>query len=250
MIKAVLIDDEPLARSIILEYLDTYPQIRVMAECNDGFEGAKAIMEHEPDLVFLDVQMPKINGFEMLEIIDRQPAIIFTTAFDEYAIQAFEKHATDYLLKPIAKSRFDKAMEKFLATAEQAKSRETQQKTTELLDNVQQDQTRIDRILVKHGVKIKIIPTDQIIYLEADDDYVKIHTQEGSFLKNKTMAAFERLLDPSEFIRVHRSFIVRVEHITRLEPYEKESHVAILSTGDRVSVSKNGLARLKQMLGM
>src|SRR5690606_30585394 len=215
---------------------------------NDGFEGAKAIMEHDPDLVFLDVQMPKINGFEMLEIIDKQPAIIFTTAFDEYAIQAFEKHATDYLLKPIAKTRFDKAMERFLTAAGQ--SREAVQKTTELLDEVQQDQIRTDRILVKHGVKIKIIPTDQIIYLEADDDYVKIHTPEGSFLKNKTMAAFERLLDPSEFIRVHRSFIVRLEHITRLEPYEKDSHIAILSTGDKVSVSKNGLARLKQMLGM
>lgn len=250
MIKAVLIDDEPLARSILLEYLEAYPQIEVMAECNDGFEGAKAIMEHDPDLVFLDVQMPKINGFEMLEIIDKQPAIIFTTAFDEYAIQAFEKHATDYLLKPITRARFDKAMDKFLASAEQGKPAELVHKTTALLDNVHQDQTRIDRILVKHGVKIKIIPADQIIYLEADDDYVKIHTPEGSFLKNKTMAAFERLLDPAEFLRVHRSFIVRIEHINRLEPYEKDSHVAILSNGARVSVSKNGLARLKQMLGM
>ncbi len=250
MIKAVLIDDEPLARSIILEYLDSYPQIQVVAECNDGFEGAKAVMEHDPDLVFLDVQMPKINGFELLEIIDKQPAVIFTTAFDEYAIQAFEKHATDYLLKPITKARFDKAMDKFLATNESNKPEENTKRTTELLDNVQQDQTRLDRILVKHGVKIKIIPTDQIIYLEADDDYVKIHTAEGNFLKNKTMATFERLLDPAQFVRVHRSFIVRVEHINRLEPYEKDSHVAVLSTGTKVNVSKSGLARLKQMLGM
>lgn len=250
MIKAVLIDDEPLARSIILEYLDAYPQIQVMAECNDGFEGAKAIMEHEPDLIFLDVQMPKINGFELLEIIDKQPAVIFTTAFDEYAIQAFEKHATDYLLKPITKSRFDKAMQKFLVNENSPKSGDKVNATTNLLDNVAQDQTRLDRILVKHGVKIKIIPAEQIHYLEADDDYVKIHTAEGTFLKNKTMATFERLLDPTQFVRVHRSFIVRVAYINRLEPYEKDSHIAILSTGAKVNVSKAGLARLKQMLGM
>lgn len=247
MIKAVLIDDEPLARSIILEYLDDYPQVAVLAECNDGFEGAKAIMEHQPDIIFLDVQMPKINGFEMLEIIDRQPAVIFTTAFDEYAIRAFEKHAVDYLLKPITKIRFDKAMSKFLDTSIPHREKENTQK---LLDNVSQNRERLERVLVKTGARIKIIPVEQIICLEADDDYVQVYTHEGVFLKNKTMASFEQQLDPNKFVRVHRSFIVRIDHITRLEPYEKDSQIAVLSNGKKINISKSGFSRLKQLLGM
>lgn len=247
MIKAVLIDDEPLARSMVAEYLDGYPQVEIVAECNDGFEGAKAIMQHQPDLVFLDIQMPKINGFEMLEIIDSQPAVIFTTAFDEYAIRAFEQHAVDYLLKPIAKPRFDRAMEKFLDT----QHRETDRKNTqELVDKMQQTDGKLERIVVKTGAKIKIIPAGSIIYLEADDDYVQIHTDDGTFLKNKTMASFEEQLDPAQFVRVHRSFIVKIDHIARLEPHEKDSYVAVLADGRQVSVSKSGYARLKQTLGM
>ena len=247
MIKAVLIDDEPLARSMVAEYLDGYPQVEIVAECNDGFEGAKAIMQHQPDLVFLDIQMPKINGFEMLEIIDSQPAVIFTTAFDEYAIRAFEQHAVDYLLKPIAKPRFDRAMEKFLDTQHRESGRKN---TQELVDKMQQTDGRLERIVVKTGAKIKIIPVGSIIYLEADDDYVKIHTDDGTYMKNKTMTSFEEQLDPAQFVRVHRSFIVRVDHIARLEPHEKDSYVAILADGRQVSVSKSGYARLKQTLGM
>ena len=247
MIKAVLVDDEPLARSIVSEYLENYPQVHVVAECNDGFEGAKAIMQHQPDIVFLDIQMPKINGFEMLEIIDKQPSVIFTTAFDEYAIKAFEQHAVDYLLKPISQVRFDQAMAKFLDTKQLAAKKENTQK---LIDNVKNTPNNLERIVVKTGAKIKIIPVDDIICLEADDDYVKIHTDEGTFLKNKTMASFEQQLDPLHFVRVHRSFIVKINHIIRLEPLEKEGHVAVLSNGQKVNVSKNGYARLKQLLGM
>jgi len=247
MIKAVLVDDEPLARSIVAEYLEDYPQVEVVAECGDGFEGAKAIMQHQPDMVFLDIQMPKINGFEMLEIIDNQPAVIFTTAFDEYAIQAFEQHAVDYLLKPIAKSRFDRAMAKFLDTQQL----ETGKKNTRnLLEKMHHTDGKLERVVVKTGAKIKIIPVGSIIHLEADDDYVKIHTEDGVFMKNKTMASFEEQLDPAQFIRVHRSFIVKIDHIARLEPHEKDSYVAILTDGKQVSVSKNGYTRLKQTLGM
>ena len=247
MIKAVLVDDEPLARSMVAEYLESYPQVEVIAECNDGFEGAKAIMQFQPDLIFLDIQMPKINGFEMLEIIDKQPAVIFTTAFDEYAIRAFEQHAVDYLLKPITKARFDRAMAKFLDTKQMETGKEN---TRKLLDNVHQTPGKLERVVVKTGTKIKIIAVNSIIYLEADDDYVKIHTDEGTFLKNKTMVSFEEQLDPLYFVRVHRSFIVKIDHIVRLEPHEKDSYVAVLSDGKTVNVSKNGYTRLKQILGM
>ncbi len=247
MIKAVLIDDEPLARSMVAEYLESYPEVDVVAECNDGFEGAKAIMQYQPDIVFLDIQMPKINGFEMLEIIDRQPAVIFTTAFDEYAVKAFEQHAIDYLLKPITKARFDQAMAKFLDTKQ---TEATAANTRKMLDSVQQAAGTLERVVVKTGSKIKIIPIGSVICLEADDDYVKIHTDEGTFLKNKTMAAFEEQLNPLHFVRVHRSFIVKVDHIVRLEPHEKDGHVAVLSDGQKVNVSRNGYARLKQLLGM
>ncbi len=247
MIKAVLVDDEPLARSIVSEYLEDYPQIQVVAECNDGFEGAKAIMQHQPDIVFLDIQMPKINGFEMLEIIDRPPSVIFTTAFDEYAIKAFEQHAVDYLLKPISKARFDQAITKFMDTKQLETDKEN---TRKLLDNVKNTTTRLERVVVKTGSKIKIIAVDDIIVLEADDDYVKIHTDEGVFLKSKTMASFEQQLDPAQFVRIHRSFIVKINAIIRLEPLEKENYIAVLSNGQKVNVSKSGYVRLKQLLGM
>ncbi|SFC70904.1 two-component system, LytT family, response regulator [Parapedobacter composti] len=247
MIKAVLIDDEPLARSIVAEYLENYPQVTIVAECNDGFEGVKAIMQHQPDIVFLDIQMPKINGFEMLEIIDHPPSVIFTTAFDEYAIRAFEQHAVDYLLKPITRARFDRAMGKFLDMRQADAGKEN---TRRLIDHINDAPGKLERIVVKTGTKIKIIPVTSVIYIEADDDYVKIHTDEGTFLKNKTMASFEQLLDPRHFVRIHRSFIVKLDHIARLEPHEKDSYTAVLSNGQTASVSKNGYTRLKQLLGM
>ncbi len=247
MIKTLLIDDEPLARSIISEYLESYPEIELVAECGDGFEGAKAIQHHQPDLIFLDVQMPKINGFEMLELLDEQPAVIFTTAFDEHAIKAFEKHAVDYLLKPISKNRFDQAMKKFL---EQNERPAKQKATHALLEEKESEPEQIERIVVKTGNKIQVIPVHTVICFAADDDYVQIHTAENQYLKNKTMNYFEKHLDPDLFVRVHRSYIIRVDTLQRLEPYEKDSQVAILSNKMRVNVSKAGYARLKQVLGL
>jgi two-component system, LytTR family, response regulator len=246
--RVILIDDEPLARSVVIEYLQSWPQIEVVQECNDGFEGIKAIMQYEPDLIFLDIQMPKINGFEMLELIDQPPAVIFTTAFDEYAIRAFEEHAVDYLLKPFSKQRFDKAIQKWLG--QQQTSSEFRQNTKQFIDNLQSSSLKNDRIVVKTGSKIKIIPVNDILYLEADDDYVKIHTQEGSFLKNKTMSYFEHALQSYEFVRVHRSYIIKIEEITRINPYEKETHIAILKSGAKIPVSKTGYPKLKQALGL
>ncbi|NML19369.1 response regulator [Pseudoflavitalea sp. G-6-1-2] len=253
MIKAILIDDEPLARMIIKEYLQAYPAITIVQECNDGFEGVKAIQQHQPELVFLDVQMPKINGFEMLELIDNPPAIIFTTAFDEYALKAFENHAVDYLLKPFSQERFDKALRKWL-DQQQALPVPAAEQTQSLLQSVSASSPQNQRIVVKTGSKIRIIPIPEVLYLEADDDYVKVHTADGVFLKNKTMAHFEQTLDNRQFVRTHRSFIVNVQIITRLDAYEKESYLAVLNTGApqpvSVPVSKTGYARLKTVLGI
>lgn len=241
----IIIDDEPLARSIVKEYLASYNEIKIVAECNDGFEGLKAIQQYEPTLIFLDIQMPKINGFEMLELIENPPPVIFTTAFDEYAIKAFESNAVDYLLKPFSKDRFDKAMQKYLT---QQKS--FSQKTEAVLESAAQSPIQQNRVVVKDGSKIKIIPVSQIQYLEAADDYVKIFMQEGSFLKKKTMSYFEESLRSFHFVRVHRSYIVNTQLITRIDAYEKDSHLLLLSTGAKLPVSKAGYTKLKEVLGI
>jgi two-component system LytT family response regulator len=248
MKRALVIDDEPLARMVVLEYLQAFPQIEVMQECNDGFEGLKAIQQYQPDLIFLDVQMPKINGFEMLELVEQQPAVIFTTAFDEYAIKAFEAHAVDYLLKPFNKDRFNKAIEKYLAQAPEAPT--AKKHTEDLLETASHSPAQHERIVVKTGTKVKIIPVQDVQYLAADDDYVSVYTAEGSFLKNKTMNFFEQMLDPRQFVRVHRSYIIAIQQITRIDPYEKDAHLAILKSGAKVPVSKTGYVKLKQVLGI
>ena len=247
-IKAIIIDDEPLARMIVQEYLQAWPQVTVVQECSDGFEGIKAIQQHHPDLIFLDIQMPKINGFEMLELVEDPPAVIFTTAFDEYAIKAFESHAVDYLLKPFNKDRFDKALRKWLDQRSAATPQADE--TPALLDTAAQSPAQQQRIVVKTGGKIKIIPVEDIHYLEASDDYVKIHTHNGAFLKNKTMGYFEQSLDPTQFVRTHRSYILNVQQVTRIDPYEKDGHLCILQSGAHVPVSKTGYVKLKAVLGL
>jgi two-component system, LytTR family, response regulator len=245
MIKTVLIDDEPLARTIVAEYLRAYPEIEIVQECNDGFEGVKAITQHKPDLVFLDIQMPKINGFEMLELIEEPPSVIFTTAFDEYAIKAFEAHAIDYLLKPFSKERFDKAIQKWLSQ----RHLENKDKPQVWQQDIKQSEER-NRIVVREGGNIRIIPVNEILYIEAYDDYVKIYTGKEMFLKKKTMSFYEEVLDPSQFVRVHRSFIMQLSQLTRIEPLEKDTHVALLKSGVRIPLSKSGYAKLKSVLGL
>jgi len=244
MYKVILIDDEPLARQLVKAFLKDYKEIEVIAECSDGFEGFKAIQDNKPDLIFLDIQMPKLNGFEMLELLDTPPAVIFTTAFDEYALKAFEAHAIDYLLKPITKERFDKAMQKWLA---QAGNHQTT-KVDELLQSNIYDGYQ-HRIVVKDNGLIRIIGEQDIFYLEANDDYIKIVTKDGSYLKKSTLGHVEQSLDPQQFVRVHRSYLVPVSQLLRIEPYEKESHIALLKCGAKVTVSKSGMAKLKTLLG-
>jgi two-component system LytT family response regulator len=243
--KVIIIDDEPLARSVVREYLQKHPELELLQECGDGFEGLKAIQQHQPDLIFLDIQMPKITGFEMLELIEQPPSVIFTTAFDEYAIKAFEAHAVDYLLKPFNQERFDKAIHKWMEQRTAVKT-----STQELLESASYSPSQNQRIVVKNGSKIKIIPVQDVFYLEAADDYVKIHTSEGYFLKNKTMNHFEQTLDKELFVRSHRSYIVNVQQITRIDPYEKDNHVAVLRSGAKVPVSRNGYVRLREVLGL
>jgi two-component system, LytTR family, response regulator len=248
MIKTIIIDDEPLARDIIKEYLHAYPFIQVVAECGDGFEGVKAISQFQPDLVFLDVQMPKINGFEMLELLTNSFGVIFTTAFDEYALKAFEAHAIDYLLKPFSRERFDKAIQKWKqhhsTTLPNPGLAELNEETFTLTPE------QHSRVVVKTGNNIRIIPMNEIEYIQADDDYVKIHTKEGSFLKKKTISYYEKVMNSSQFVRVHRSYILQVQQVTRIEPYEKDGHIAILKSGEKIPISKTGYPKLKSILGL
>lgn len=243
MIRTIIIDDEPLAIGIVQEYLSPFPEFQVVKTCNDGFEGLKAIQEYGPDLVFLDIQMPKITGFEMLELLDHPPAVIFTTAYDEYALKAFDIHALDYLLKPFSKERFASAIAKYRQTG------------LDMLSVPSFDEKEINqvgtprRIVLKVKNEIKIIPFQDVLYLEANDDYVNIHTAEGKFLKNKTLASFEKILDPEAFVRVHRSYIVKVGGITKIEPYQKDSYILKLQSGETIPVSRTGLPRLKAVLG-
>ena len=277
MIKAIIIDDEPLARLIVTEYLQSFPQITVLQECKDGFDGIKAIQQHHPDLIFLDIQMPKINGFEMLELVEEPPAVIFTTAFDEYAIRAFESHAVDYLLKPFSKERFNKAIHKWLekysantgntgspspagndssaansgpSATNAGPAAAARENTNSLLETAAHSPAQQHRVVVKTGGKIKIIPMEDILYLEASDDYVRIHTPGGTFLKNKTMSYFEQVLDATLFVRTHRSYILNIQQVTRIDPYEKDGHLCILQSGAQVPVSKSGYVKLKAVLGL
>ncbi len=243
--KVIIIDDEPLARSIVKEYLATYADIEIVQECSNGFEGVKAMQEHKPDLIFLDIQMPKINGFEMLELIENPPPVIFTTAFDEYAIKAFETHAIDYLLKPFGKERFDKALQKFLL---QQPAQSKNPSAPALFETAAENPIQNNRIVVKDGSKIKIIPVPHIQYIEAADDYVKLITADGSFLKNKTMLFYEKLLAAQQFIRIHRSYLVNSQLITRIDVYEKEGHIVSLKTGKTLPVSKSGFSKLREHL--
>jgi two-component system, LytTR family, response regulator len=246
MYKVIVIDDEPLARSIVKEFLQKHQDLELVEECSNGFEAVKAIQQHQPDLLLLDIQMPKINGFEMLELMEQSPAVIFTTAYDEYAIKAFEAHAIDYLLKPFNQERFDRAIKKW----KEQKNTGNEKVKLELLETASQSPAQNQRIVVKTGGKISIIPVQDVHYLEAADDYVKVHTKDGAFLKNKTMNHFEQSLDPHQFVRTHRSFIVNVHLITRIDPYEKENHLAILRSGIKIPVSKSGYMKLKSVLGL
>lgn len=242
MIKTIIIDDEPLAAGIVQEFLAGFPQFQVLEVCQDGFQGLKAIQHHQPELIFLDVQMPKITGFEMLELIDSPPAVIFTTAFDQYAVKAFDAMAIDYLLKPFSQERFSKAIEKFLAQANEPQIEER--------EGLNQLAEKSNRLVVRVKNEIKIIPIHEVTYFEAEDDYISIHTPGGKFLKKMTMKSLEDAMDPGKFARVHRSFMVNLNQITQIEPFERDSYILKMRDGNQVPVSKTGYSRLRLVLGL
>ncbi|MFA6128986.1 MAG: LytTR family transcriptional regulator DNA-binding domain-containing protein [Bacteroidales bacterium] len=246
-LKALIIDDEEPARVLIRSYLDSFPDIQVTGECANGFEGLKAIQSDKPDLVFLDIQMPKISGFELLELLDDFPQVIFSTAFDEYAIKAFEYNAVDYLLKPYSRERFSQAVTKAIERIN--KKSGPAPGLSKIAGGTLPEGIYLDRIVVKTGQKIKVVAIDQVEYLEAEDDYVMIYTGDGRYLKQMTMGYFEEHLDPAEFIRVHRSHIVKIAQIVQLEPYDKETKVLVMKSGKKIHTSKAGMKRLREVLG-
>lgn len=245
MIRVIIIDDEPLARSLLINFLSTIDDVEVVGEFENGFQGLKGINELKPDLVFLDIQMPKLNGFEMLELLDELPHVIFITAYDQYAVKAFENNAIDYLLKPYSQERLNSAFEKaryFIKNSSNSKE------VKSLLQEIDHHAETIDRVAVKTGTKINIIYIEDIQYLESQDDYVMIYTEGAKYLKQKTMKFFENGLPANSFVRVHRSYIVRIDFVDQIELYEKDSYVIKLKNGKTIPVSKSGYNRLRSTL--
>jgi two-component system LytT family response regulator len=245
-IRTVIIEDEAPARDLIKHYLKELDYIDVIAECADGFTGLKTISSLKPDLVFLDIQMPRLTGIELVEVLTEKPEIIFTTAYDQFAIRAFELNAVDYLLKPFQKRRFLDAVKKAADKIQSGAG--NKEPASQILAKKPETVSPVNRIVVRKGNAINLIPVDQIKFVEAQDDYVMIHHSAGKALKQQTMKFYEDNLSKTDFVRIHRSYIVRVEEIKRIEPYGKDSHVAILQSGDKLPVSRAGFRQLKDEL--
>ena len=243
-IRAIIVDDEELARQVLRELLRSHPEIEIVAECANGFEAVKAVAERKPDLMFLDVQMPKLDGFEVLELTGTDMAVIFVTAYDQYAIHAFEARAVDYLLKPFGAERLASAIER---VNERVGGKLPP--PSDLAAEARPPAQFLDRIVVKDGTRVQFIPVNKLDYAEAQDDYVALCAEGKKHLKQQTISSLEKSLDPSRFLRVHRSFIVNLERVARIEPYGKDTHVAVLSNGAQLPVSRAGYTRLKQILG-
>ena len=246
-LKVIIIDDEPPARELLKEHLSKIKNVEVVDECADGYEALKSIRQHHPDVVLLDIHMPKLNGFELLEVLETLPFVIFITAYDQYAIKAFEAGAIDYLLKPASLERLEKALQKVTENAKTGAEKNTQ-KLDQLKSQSGKHEEEGKRIVVKNGNAIRMVATDDIQYLEAYDDYVKLHLSHEFLLKKQTMNYFEEVLDPAQFVRVHRSFILQLKELNKIEALDKDSYIAILKSGVKLPVSRNGYEKLKKVL--
>jgi two-component system, LytTR family, response regulator len=245
-IKTVIIDDETPARELIKHYLTEIDSIEVISECSDGFSGLKTITALKPDLVFLDIQMPRLTGIELIEVLTEKPEIIFTTAYDQFAIRAFELNAVDYLMKPFPKRRFHEAVNKAVEKIRSGKG--NKEPASQLLAIKPEQAQPVNRIVVRKGNALNLIPVELIRYVEAQDDYVMIFHSTGKALKQQTMKFYEDNLPKTDFVRIHRSYIVKVGEIKGIEPYGKDNHVAILNSGDKLPVSRAGYKLLKEEL--
>jgi two-component system, LytTR family, response regulator len=245
-LRAVIVDDEAPARLLLREYLAAEPGIEIVAECANGFEAVRAVTELKPDLVLLDVQMPKLDGFEVLELIGRETAVVFTTAHDEYALRAFEVHAVDYLLKPFGHDRLREALER--TRQRLAAGRAEVAAPAALAASARRPGAWLTRVVIRDGARVDVVPVDRIDFVEAQDDYVAVHTGERALLKDQTMGSLEAQLDPRRFVRVHRSYLLNLDRLARLEPEGRSSRTAILRDGRRVPVSRSGYARLQELL--
>jgi len=248
-ISIIIVEDEKPARDLIRAYLQDYPGIKQLGEYENGFDGLKAINELKPDAILLDVQMPKLTGFEMLELLEHHPEVVFTTAYDQFAIRAFELNAVDYLLKPFSRERFREAMNKLESKLEShLEAKEDKSGIDKIRQHLAESEEKLHRVVIKKSGKIHVISTNDINYLEAQDDYVMIYTSDGKYLKQQTMKYFEKHLDPQQFVRVHRSYIANITCIERIEPYEKSNFILILKDGNKVPVSRTGMQVLKENL--
>ena len=242
-IRAVIVDDEDLARQVVRELLESHPEIEIAAECANGFEAVKAVTELNPDVLFLDIQMPKLDGFEVLELIGTDMAVIFATAYDQHALRAFEVHAVDYLLKPFGAERFEQAL-----TRARQRIAGKLPPPAELKASTRSPGEFAERIVVRDGTRVHIIPIAKLDYAEAQDDYVALASEGKKHLKQQTISSLEMSLDPARFLRIHRSYIVNLERVTKIEPYGKDTHLSILSDGTRLPVSRSGYGRLRSVL--
>ncbi len=254
-LRTVIIEDEAPARDLVKAYIKTNSNIELIGECQDGFSGVKTINELMPDLIFLDIQMPKLTGFEMIELLEEVPEIIFTTAYDQFAIKAFELSAVDYLMKPFSRERFNEAVDKVLIRIQNrnktSDESDTNKEKIEKYTNLRKDSIeKVERLFVKTGTKIDVVMVEDIIKIEAQDDYVEIHTATKKYLKNDTMNYLEKVLPTKTFVRVHRSHIINLNHINKIEKYGKESHIVKLNDGSIVNVSKSRIKELKKQLGI
>jgi two-component system, LytTR family, response regulator len=241
--RAVIVDDEELARLVLRELLGAHPEIEIVAECGNGFEAVKSISDLKPDLLFLDVQMPKLNGFEVLELVSPGPAVIFVTAYDQYALRAFEAHAVDYLLKPFGADRLKTAVERA-----QERLGGAMPSAAALAAEARPPAQYLERVVVKDGSRVNIIPVAKLDYAEAQDDYVALCAEGKKHLKQQTISSLEKALDPARFLRIHRGYIVNLQRVTKIEPYGKDTHMAILNTGAQLPISRSGYARLREIL--
>jgi two-component system LytT family response regulator len=245
----IIVDDESQARELIKNFIKSYDEFEVIEEAANGFDGCLKINQHKPDLVFLDVQMPKLSGVEVLDLLEKPlPFIIFSTAYDQYAVQAFEKNALDYLLKPYNKDRFNKAINKFIEKFKDNASNPDQ--NDQLLEGIKPKNEKINRIPVRSGSKIHVLKLEEVKFIEAQDDYIKIHSTKGAFLKQQTMKHMEQNLPDDVFIRIHRSYILNINFLNQLEIYDRHGYTAVTSDNNKLPVSRQGAGKLKKAIQM